>query len=100
MGHSAGISYVSVSVMFGVALLVLWLLLAGYSIRDLSARAILCLSGHLRTPPDPWLERALRSAFAEFDRELAAILNDRGNPVCPAGSGQAARSVAPEPDAS
>ena len=77
----------------------LWLLLGGYSIRDLSARAMLCLSGRLRTPPDPWLERALRSAFAEFDRELAAILHDRGSPVWPAGAAQPARSGSPEPDA-
>ena len=67
--------------MFGIALLTLWLLLAGYSIRDLSARAILTITGHLRTRPDPWLESALRAAFADFDRELAVILQDRGSPV-------------------
>jgi hypothetical protein len=94
LGLSFGIHYTGVSVMFGAGLLVLWLLLAGYSIRDLPARAILSLTGHLRARPDPWLESALRKAFAEFDRELAAILHDRGNPVCPAGS---ARPCAPEP---
>jgi hypothetical protein len=89
-----GIHYTSVSVMFGAGLLMLWLLLAGYSIRDLSARAILSLTGYLRARPDPWLEFALRKAFTEFDRELAAILHDRGNPARPAGS---ARPGAPEP---
>jgi hypothetical protein len=59
--------------MFGVGLL----MLAGYSIRNLPARAILSLTGHLRTRPDPLLEDALRSAFAEFDRELAVALHDR-----------------------
>lgn len=85
---SLGIHYTSVSVMFGAGLLVLWLLLAGYSIRGLSARAILTLSGHLRARPDPWLESRLRAAFADFDRELAAILHDR---ACPARPGSATR---------
>lgn len=74
------IHYGSLSVMFGAGLLVLWLLVAGCTIRDLSARAILCLTGHLRARPDPWLEAALRKAFAEFDGELAVVLHDRGNP--------------------
>jgi hypothetical protein len=39
-----------------------------------SGRAITCVSGYLRPRPDPWLEVALREAFAEFDRDLAAIL--------------------------
>jgi hypothetical protein len=94
VGVSFGIHYTSVSVMFGAGLLMLWLLLAGYSIRNLSARAILSLTGHLRARPDPWLECALRKAFTEFDRELAAILHDRGNPARPIGS---AHPGAPEP---
>jgi hypothetical protein len=75
--------YGSLSVMFGAGLLLLWLFVAGYTIRALSAKAILCLTGHLRTRPDPWLEAALRKAFAEFDRELAVILHDRGVPEKP-----------------
>jgi hypothetical protein len=55
-------------------------------VRDLAARAILSLTGYLRARPDPWLERTLRRALAEFDRELAIIMHDRGNPVCPSGS--------------
>jgi hypothetical protein len=74
------IHYGSLSVMFGAGLLMLWLFVAGYTITALSARAILCLTGHLRARPDPWLEAALRKAFAEFDRELAVILHDRGVP--------------------
>lgn len=73
-----GIQYAAV-VMLGIGLLTLWLLLAGYSIRQLSARAILSASGYLRGRPDPWLESALRAAFAEFDRELALILDERNN---------------------
>jgi hypothetical protein len=86
VGLSLGIHvhYTSVSVMFGAGLLALWLLIAGYSIRDLSARAITTLTGHLRARPDPWLEHALRKAFADFDRELADILHDRANPAHPA----------------
>lgn len=78
MGHSLSIQDTGVSVLLGTALLILWLMVAGCSVRDLSARAMLSLTGHLRTRPDPWLERTLRAAFAEFDRELALILQDRG----------------------
>jgi len=82
LGHSVGIQYAGISVMLGIGLLTLWLLHAGHSIRNLSARAIpraiLGLTGHLRARPDPWLEGTLRAAFAEFDRELALILQDRG----------------------
>jgi hypothetical protein len=81
LGLSFGYHYTGVSVMFGGGLLTLWLLLAGCSIRDLSARAILTLTGHLRARPDPWLESALRKAFADFDRELSAILHERCNPA-------------------
>ena len=80
MGHSLDIHYTHVSIMFGIAFFTLWLLLAGYSIRNVSARAIFSLSGYLRTRPDPWLESALRTAFAEFDRELAMIMQDRSGP--------------------
>jgi hypothetical protein len=77
LGNTLDIQDTAVIAMFGAGLFLLWLLLAGYTIKDLSARAILTLTGHLRTRPDPWLESALRNAFAEFDRELAAILHDR-----------------------
>jgi hypothetical protein len=76
-----GTPYTGVSVTFGMGLLTLWPLPAGYSIRALSAKAILTITGHLRTRPDPWLEGALRAAFAEFDRELTAILQDRSGPA-------------------
>ena len=77
MGYSLGIQYAGVSVLLGIGLLTLWLLLAGHSIKDLSARAMLSLAGHLRGRPDPWLEGTVRAAFAEFDRELALILEGR-----------------------
>jgi hypothetical protein len=41
----------------------------------LSDRAVACVTGYLRPPPDPWLEIGLRQAFADFDRDLAAILH-------------------------
>jgi hypothetical protein len=82
LGNTLDIHDTAVIAMFGVGLFMLWLLLAGYTIKDLSAKAILTLTGHLRTPPDPWLESALRNAFAEFDRELAAILHDRQAGPC------------------
>lgn len=43
----------------------------------LSDRAVACVTGYLRSPPDPWLEISLRQAFADFDRDLAAILHHK-----------------------
>lgn len=83
LGYSLGIHYTSVPVMFGAGLLMLWLLLAAYSARNLPAKAFLTLAGHLRARPDPWLECALRQALADFDRELTVILQDRGMPTRP-----------------
>jgi hypothetical protein len=81
LGYSLGIHYTGISVMFGIGLFTLWLLLAGYSLKGFPAKAILAITGHLRTRPDPCLEGALRTAFAEFDRELAVILQDRNGPA-------------------
>ena len=79
LGNSVGIQYTAVAVMLGIGVLTLWVLLAGYSIKDLSSRATLSIAGYFRGRPDPWLEGTLRVAFAEFDRELALILQDRGH---------------------
>jgi hypothetical protein len=60
------------------------LLLAGRrvvaALIGISNRAVTSVSGYLRPPPDPWLETALRRAFAEFDRDLAAILHHEQAP--------------------
>jgi hypothetical protein len=45
-----------------------------------SSRALTCVSGYLRPRPDPWLEVTLRDAFAEFDRDLSAILHHERAP--------------------
>ena len=47
------------------------------AIVGLSSRAITCLTGYLRPRPAPWLEVAIRKAFADVDRDLTAILPDR-----------------------
>ena len=72
-----GIQYAAVVVMLGIGVFTFWVLRAGYSIKGLSVRATLSVTGYLRTRPDPWLEGSLRAAFAEFDRELALILKER-----------------------
>ena len=77
LGHSVGIQYAAVVVMLGIGVFTFWLLRAGYGIKELSAQTAHSVSGHLRTRPDPWLEGTLRAAFAEFDHELALILQDR-----------------------
>ena len=44
---------------------------------SVSDATITCVAGHLRPRPDPQLETALRTAFADFDRELAVLLRHR-----------------------
>jgi hypothetical protein len=53
------------------------------SIRELCGYPILSVGGHLRPRPAPVLEDALRSAFGDLDRELAAILDGRYPQVPP-----------------
>jgi hypothetical protein len=91
-----GAHYVGLSLVLGAGLFTLWLLVTGCSIRDLSARAICTLTGHLRTRPDPWLECTLRKAFAEFDRELTVILRDRPGSLRAITSARPARPRDPE----
>ncbi len=66
--------------LFGMGFLaVLPLIYRGRRLLDgiacLSDRTVACVTGYLRPPPDPWLEISLRQAFADFDRDLAAILH-------------------------
>jgi len=51
-----------------------------FSFRDFLAHAVHTVFGHLRRRPDPACERALRTAFAELDAELEAILGNRAAP--------------------
>jgi hypothetical protein len=48
-----------------------------FSFGDFLAHAVHTVSGYLRRRPDPACESALRTAFAELDAELAAILANR-----------------------
>jgi hypothetical protein len=74
-----------VPVPFNLAILaVRRLLLAGRgamaALAGMSDRAFTSVSGYLRPHPDPWLETALRRAFAEFDRDLSVILHHEQAP--------------------
>jgi hypothetical protein len=69
-----------ISLLFSLGFLAILLLIYGgrrlaEGIVSLPARAFACVTGYLRPAPDPWLELSLRQAFADFDRELAAILH-------------------------
>jgi hypothetical protein len=69
-----------IPLLFSLGFLAILLLIYGRrrlveGITSLSDRVIACVTGYLRPPPDPWLEISLRQAFADFDRELAAILH-------------------------
>ena len=72
--HVPSVRYVDVLPMLGLGLVFLWLCLTGVSVRELCASAALTVTGYLRPRPDPAVERALRAAFAELDRDLAGIL--------------------------
>jgi hypothetical protein len=75
--HVLSVHYLDVLPMLGIALVFLWLWLTGVSLRELCAYAALTVTGHLRPRPDPAVERALRAAFGDLDRDLARILGDR-----------------------
>jgi hypothetical protein len=75
--HALNLPYVDVLAMLGAAVVFLWLRLMGVSMRGLCAQAALTVSGYFRPRPDPAVENALRTAFAELDRDLAEILGDR-----------------------
>jgi hypothetical protein len=75
--YALSVRYIDVLPMLGLALVFLWLRLTGISVRELCAHAALTVTGYLRPRPAPALERALRTAFADLDRDLAAILGDR-----------------------
>jgi hypothetical protein len=75
--HVLSVHYVDVLPMLGVALVFLWLRLIGVSGRELFADAALTVIGYLRPRPDPAVEEALRTSFANLDRDLARILGDR-----------------------
>jgi hypothetical protein len=71
------VHYVDVLPMLGLALMFLWLRLIGVSVRARFAHAALTVTGYLRPRPDPAVEDALRTAFADLDQDLARILGDR-----------------------
>jgi len=71
------VNYVEVLPMLSAAMLVLWVMLAGISLRQRCAQALLTVTGYLRPRPARSVEEALRAAFAELDRDLAALLGDR-----------------------
>jgi len=81
--HALSATSFDVLAVLGIAMALLWLSMAGISVRDLGARAALTVTGYLRPRPDPAAERALRAAFAELDRDLAEILGDRTVRGCP-----------------
>lgn len=71
------VPYAELLAVSGIGLLFRWLRLpGGTAATDRLARARLALSRRFRPRPDPGLEMLLRAAFADLDRELAAILGD------------------------
>lgn len=75
--HALHVNYVDGLPMIGAAVIFLWLMLSGVSLRHWCAQAVLTVTGYLRPRPARSVEEALRAAFAELDRDLAALLGDR-----------------------
>jgi hypothetical protein len=75
--HVLSVRYVDVLPTLGLALASLWLRLIRVSVREVCGNAVLTATGYLRPRPDPAIEDALRTAFADLDRDLARILGDR-----------------------
>jgi hypothetical protein len=75
--HVLHANYADVLPMLGAAMVFLWIRLNGVSVRQRCAQAMLTVTGHLRPRPAQAVENALRAAFAELDRDLAALLGDR-----------------------
>jgi hypothetical protein len=76
--HLLSVYYVDVLPVLGIVLaFFVGLRLGGVSFRECFSHATLTVTGYLRRRPDPAVEHALRTAFAEVDRELAGILGDR-----------------------
>ena len=75
--HALHVNNVDVLPMLGAAMILLWRTLAGVSVRHRCAQAMLTVTGYLRPRPARSVEDALRAAFAELDRDLAALLGDR-----------------------
>ncbi len=75
--HVLHVNYVDVLPMLGAAVIFLWFTLSGVGVRHRCAQAVLTVTGYLRPRPARSVEEALRAAFAELDRDLAALLGDR-----------------------
>ncbi len=68
------VPYVDGLALLAAAFLLLWLHLGWRHPSRQYAQAALTVSGYLRRRPDRTTETRLRSAFAELDRDLDAIL--------------------------
>ena len=71
------VNYVDVLPKLVATMIVLWLALSDGCVRQRCAQAMLTVTGYLRHHPDRSVEDALRAAFAELDRDLAALLSER-----------------------
>jgi hypothetical protein len=75
--HVLHMNYVDVLPVLGAAITFLWITFVRVSGRQRCAQAALTITGYLRPRPARSVEDALRAAFAELDRDLAALLGDR-----------------------
>ncbi len=71
------VPYVDGLALLAAACVLLWLRLTGRCPSQLCARAALAVGGYLRRRPDRATEARVRSAFAELDRDLDAVLGQR-----------------------
>jgi hypothetical protein len=72
-------NYVEVLPMLGAAMVFLWIWLTDVSFRERCGQATLTVTGYLRPRPSRTVEKALRAAFAELDRDLIALMGERAH---------------------
>jgi hypothetical protein len=75
--HAFSVTFLESLAMLSVAMILLWVQVIGGWVKQASADAALTVTGYLRPRPDPALEDTLRTALADLDQELAAVLGDR-----------------------
>ncbi|HEY0932753.1 MAG TPA: hypothetical protein VGD91_03335 [Trebonia sp.] len=70
------VPYVEGLALLGFAVVLIWLRLLKARLGEWLDQVLLTAGGYLRRRPGRAAENALRAAFAEFDRDLTAILGD------------------------
>lgn len=79
--HAVVVHDADVAPMLGLAMFFLWVRLTGLCVREACTQLMLTIGGYFRPRPDPAAENALRTGFADLDRQLTALMDQRLPPA-------------------